>query len=120
LQAPCPSHVSEQCWNVEQETFEADAELVRRVQKHRATLAKRGIEILEVRTSLVCTERLNHAKERGGNRFISDLHAMEALVLALQKHANAEIGAVCGKVGGIGQYGKFFGPLAGWLHVALE
>jgi ribonuclease HII len=120
LQAPCPSHAAEQCWNVEHEAFEADAELVRRVLQHRAALAKRGIEIVEVKTSVVCTERLNHEKERGGNRFISDLHAMEALVLALQEQANAEIGAVCGKVGGIGQYGKFFGPLAGWLHVALE
>ena len=120
LRRPCPGHVAHQCWNVDRETFEAEDALLARVQKHRTALEKRGIEILEVRTSLVCTERLNHAKERGGNRFISDLHAMEALVLELRKHANAEIGAVCGKVGGIGQYGKFFGPLAGWLHVALE
>jgi ribonuclease HII len=120
LQKHCPEHVGHQCWNVQKEEFEADEALVARVQKHRAALEKRGIEVLEVRSSLVCTERLNHAKERGGNRFISDLHAMEALVLELRKRAGSEIGAVCGKVGGIGQYGKFFGPLAGWLHVALE
>jgi ribonuclease HII len=27
--------------------------------------------------------------------------------------------AVCGKVGGIGEYAKFFGPLAGWLHATI-
>jgi hypothetical protein len=49
-----------------------------------------------------------------------DLHAMEALVLALQELAGTEVLAVCGKVGGIGNYPKFFGPLAGRLHTALE
>ena len=68
LQRPCPEHVAQQCWNVEKEAFEADAALLARVQKHRVALAKLGIEILEVRSSLVCTERLNHAKQGGGNR----------------------------------------------------
>lgn len=120
LQQRCPSHVTHQCWNTEQEAFTADAELIGRVRKHKAALEQRGIEILAVRSSLVCTERLNAAKERGHNRFVSDLHAMEAIVLDLRQRAGSEVQAICGKVGGIGQYGKFFGPLGGWLHVTLE
>ncbi len=85
-----------QCWNVEREPSKPKRSCSLG-QKHRAALEKRGIEILEVRTSLVCTERLNHAKSAETNRFISDLHAMEALVLELRKRAGAEIGR-CGKV----------------------
>jgi hypothetical protein len=44
---------------------------------------------------------------------------MERLILRLQGRAAAPVQAVCGKVGGIGEYAKFFGPLAGWLHATI-
>src|SRR5690606_21525236 len=52
----------------------------------------------------------------GINRFTADLHAMERIVLELQRRAGAEVDATCGKVGGINGYTRFWGPLAGRLH----
>jgi hypothetical protein len=69
---------------------------------------------------MVCTKRLNEARERGINRFSSDLHAMERLVIALRQSAGGNVRAICGKVGGMGDYSRFFGPLAGHLHAVME
>jgi ribonuclease HII len=119
LQSPCPSHVASQCWGVDGESFQADDALCQRLVEHRRALEERGVRVLAVRSSVVCTKRLNEARERGVNRFVSDLHAMERLVLGLSRSAGAEVHAVCGKVGGIHEYGKFFGPLGGQLHAVL-
>jgi ribonuclease HII len=120
LREPCPGEAEAMCWDGAGETFEAEPKLLARVEHHRAKLAARGIEILCVRSSVICTERLNRAKRAGRNRFVADLHAMEALVLALRKVAGADVTAVCGKVGGIGEYSRYFGPLGGWLHAILD
>jgi ribonuclease HII len=119
LQQPCPKTAHRQCWSVGRESFSATDEQCARAQKHLATFAQRGVKLLEVRTSVVCTQQLNENRDRGINRFVSDLHAMERLVLKLQSSAGAPVHAVCGKVGGIGEYGKFFGPLSGWLHATI-
>ena len=119
LRRPCESHVANQCWDVRGETFRAEASDVLRVQKHRAALAERGVELISVRSSVLCTKSLNDAKQRGTNRFVSDLHAMEALLLSARTEAGGEIEAVCGKVGGIAEYSKYFGPLSGRLHAIL-
>lgn len=120
LQKPCSGHALEQCWRARSEVFQASDETVLRIQKHRARLADRGIELLRVQSRVVCTKALNEAKQRGENRFIADLHAMERLVLGLRRSVDSDVVAICGKVGGIGQYGRFFGPLSGLLHVELE
>ncbi|MEI9952627.1 MAG: hypothetical protein WDO74_27510 [Pseudomonadota bacterium] len=119
LKKRCESHVTGQCWNERGEAFLAEAAVVLRVTKHRDALAERGIEILSVRSSVLCTKNLNDAKQRGTNRFVADLNAMEQLVLELRAQAGGEIEAVCGKVGGMAQYSKFFGPLSGRLHAIL-
>jgi ribonuclease HII len=119
LGEPCPREARAQCWTIDGEAFEAEDELVERVRRHRALLEARGIEFVAVRSSVVCTERLNHARKGGKNRFVSDLHAMEMLVLELRKMAGENVTAVCGKVGGIGEYSRYFGPLGGWLHSIL-
>ena len=119
LQAPCPKTAHPMCWTVTREAFSAEAEQCARAKAHLLTFAKRGVRILEVRTSVVCTGQLNENRDRGINRFVSDLHAMERLVLKLRESAGAPVQAVCGKVGGIGEYAKFFGPLAGWLHATI-
>jgi ribonuclease HII len=119
--APCPSSaVARQCWSAEGEEFIAPDNVVSRLGTHVAALAKRGIHLTAVRSSVICNDRINEAKRRGHNRFVVDLHAMERLVIAFRKSAGADVVATCGKVGGMGEYGKFFGPLAGWLHVVLE
>ncbi|HEX6767697.1 MAG TPA: hypothetical protein VF103_19490 [Polyangiaceae bacterium] len=119
LKEPCPQQAHAQCWTTGEEAFEAEPKLLARVEKHRALLEERGIQFVAVRSSVVCTERLNHARKGGKNRFVSDLHAMETLVLELRRVAGENVTAICGKVGGIGEYSRYFGPLGGWLHSIL-
>lgn len=118
--APCPGHVAAQCWSAVGEAFVADAELCGRIRAHRAALAERGVVLVSARSSVWCTKRLNDARTRGVNRFVADLHAMEEIVLQLRKEAGENVTGTCGKVGGIGTYGKFFGPLSYSLHSVLE
>jgi ribonuclease HII len=120
LTEPCLPHVAPQCWSVERECFVTESEDVRRLEGHLEWWAVRGIEILAVKTSVVCTKRLNAARDAGGNRFISDLHAMERLVLGLRGEVDGDVLAVCGKVGGMHDYSRFFGPLSLGLHSELE
>jgi ribonuclease HII len=119
LREPCPKQAHAQCWTTEREAFGASSEQLKSSLKHLATLGSRGVRILEVRSSVICTQKLNDNRGRGINRFVSDLHAMESLILKLRERAGSPVHAVCGKVGGIGEYGKFFGPLAGWLHATI-
>ncbi len=119
LREPCPKTAHAQCWQSDREAFSASDDQRARALSHVQTLAGKGVRVLEVRTSVVCTQQLNDNKQRGINRFVSDLHAMERLILKLQARAASPVHAVCGKVGGIGAYGKFFGPLGGWLHATL-
>lgn len=120
LREPCPKKAYAQCWHTEKEAFEAPEPLLKRVARHRALFEKRGVELISVRSSVICTDRLNQARRAGKNRFVVDLHSMESLVLALRKQAGEDVTAVCGKVGGIAEYSRFFGPLGGWLHNVLE
>jgi ribonuclease HII len=119
LRKPCPKTAHAQCWTDDREIFSATEKQLARAQEHVLTLNERGVRLVEVRTSVVCTQKLNENRRRGINRFTSDLHAMESLILKLQGTAGAPVHAVCGKVGGIGEYAKFFGPLAGWLHATI-
>ncbi len=120
LKKPCPGHVEAQCWGMERESFEAPPALLRKVARHRAILRARGVTLVSVRTSVICTDSINRARGEGRNRFVVDLHAMEALVLALRREVATDVTAVCGKVGGIAGYSRFFGPLGGWLHNVLD
>jgi ribonuclease HII len=120
LRGPCPRHVEEQCWSPAKDAFVAEGEDIDRILGHLSWWAARGVSIEAVRCKIVCTKRLNEAKSAGGNRFISDLHAMEHLLLELQRRAGTEVTAVCGKVGGMAEYSKFFGPLSMRLHAIIE
>jgi ribonuclease HII len=120
LRQPCPEQGILQCWSESGETFDAPNELVERLNGHRAALESRGVEIVAVKTSVICTKVLNAARDQGKNRFVSDLHAMERLVLELRKAAGQDVHAVCGKVGGMSEYSMFFGPLSYYLHAILD
>jgi ribonuclease HII len=120
LREGCPSHIERQCWGVAGESFESSMELRARISGHVERLRQRGVEVRSVRVTTLCTQRLNRARDQGKNRFVSDLHAMERLVLALREHAGAEIVATCGKVGGMSDYERFFGPLSGRLRCVLS
>ena len=120
LQGRCPKAALSQCWTTRREAFQADAEIVKRIHQHRAALQKKGVTIVKVQTEVVCVDRLNAERGAGANRFISDLHAMERLVLSLRQQVTTDLNVVCGKVGGMHDYPSYFGPLAGRLHVVLE
>lgn len=120
LMRPCPSEARPQCWEAGDESFGAEPELLSRIQGHLTFLETRGVRLLAVRCSTVCVAELNRLKAAGVNRFCADLHAMERLVLSLREHAGAEVIGTLGKVGGINEYGRFWGPLSGRLHNVLE
>lgn len=119
LQRDCPSHVGPQCWGVSGEAFESSPELRARLHGHVQRLRTRGVDVKQVLVATTCTQRLNRARQTGLNRFISDLHAMEALLLELRRRSGRNLTAVCGKVGGMTDYDRFFGPLSGHLRSTL-
>lgn len=120
LQTLCPSQTRAQCWTSEGELWKSSDEQRARVAGHLEALDERGITLCSVRSEIVCTGKLNALKGQGVHRFAADLHAMERLILRERETAPEPIEAVCGKVGGIGKYDPFFGPLAGRLHMTLE
>src|SRR5450432_498897 len=120
LRKPCPSHVEAQCWSTEREAFEAEEDLVALVARDLDRLAERGIDVTGVRSSVVCTKRLNQARVDGKSRFDVDLHAMERMFLHACESEKANVDVVCGKVGGYARYSGAFGPLAGRLHAIIE
>jgi ribonuclease HII len=120
LRAPCPGHVCAQCWSAKSEAFTAEPELVEQARATTRKLEARGLELLSVKSAVRCTHVLNRDLGAGKNRFVTDLHAMEQLVLSHRERAGSEVLAICGKVGGIADYSRFFGPLSQSLHVTLE
>lgn len=120
LRSRCPSHIEAQCWNTDSEAFVSSPDLQKRITADLRRLQARGVDVVSVRTVILCTERLNRDRERGLSRFDSDLHAMERLILAMREEAGAEVEAVCGKVGGYSRYSNAFGPLGGRLHTVVE
>jgi hypothetical protein len=120
LKSACPPSTKDQCWNARGERFSASEEQLSRIRGHISALDRRGIVIEAVHCDLTCTGRLNRLKQEGVHRFAADLHAMERLILHLREYAQEPVLATCGKVGGIGKYEPFFGPLSGRLHTALE
>lgn len=119
LTAPCPPSTRAQCWTPGKETFTSTPEQLARMRQHLNFLELRGVQFRGLLSSVVCNGRLETLKEKGINRFSADLHQMEELMLRMRALAEADIEATCGKVGGMTQYGRFFGPLSDRLHVCL-
>lgn len=119
LRAECPSHLEGQCWGTAGESFESSAELRQRIAGHVTALSQRGVRVTRVRVSSTCTQRLNRARREGKNRFAADLHAMESLLIEMRREVARDVVAVCGKVGGMSDYDRFFGPLSGFLKTEL-
>lgn len=119
LTGACPAHVKAQCWQKKGRAFTASSELVDAVKKQIQKLEAQGIAVQGARTALHCTRTLNERLALGHHRFLVDLHAMERLALEQQHRSKTRILAICGKVGGINDYSKYFGPLAGRLHTEL-
>ena len=147
LRAPCPTrapdaardHAAAMCWPEAPESFVADDALVERckrtlrgwaassddVGRNNGRFSRRvPLEIVGLRASIVCASRLNEAKAGGRHKFAVDLHEMERIALGFHAASSAAptrppLDAVCGKVGGMGYYSDYFGPLSGSLR-AIE
>lgn len=109
----CPIDVREQCWSECGEVFEASQEQLDTARSDLAELACRGVDVVWVRSALVCVRNLNDARRSGTGRFALDLRAMEELMLAARAHARGPLVVVCGKVGAIREYPPVFSALAG-------
>ncbi|MCH2107723.1 MAG: hypothetical protein MK135_00195 [Polyangiaceae bacterium] len=120
LQKICPSQSKRQCWNTQGEKFSAKPELLVRLKKHLEWLENRDIEPCGLSTVVICTSRLNSLKREGVHRFAADLHAMERLILDLSQKSEEPVEAICGKVGGIAEYGKYFRYLSTHLFNILQ
>lgn len=116
----CPRHVQQQCWSTRREAFTAPTELVDEVQTCLSHLQSRGLSICLIRSSWSCTRILNDKLATGVHRFLLDLHSMERLVLHIRERLGKRVDAVCGKVGGIADYPRYFGPLSGRLFTVIE
>lgn len=119
LTKACPSHHLGLCWDTHGETFASDEASVRVCTNDLARLEAKGVVVRRARVATVCTRRLNDAVDRGLSRFDLDLHTMERLTLAARQDVDADVYALCGKVGGFDFYGPRFGPLAGRLFTTL-
>lgn len=119
LRSHCPKQSERQCWQFCEDGFTADESVVARLRRHLSQMQERGVEIVAVKSELLCTRRLNEEKAAGGNRFVSDLHAMERLILRFRELAGAPLLVHCGKVGGMADYDRYFGPLSGRLRTTL-
>jgi ribonuclease HII len=117
---PCPTHMKPQCWDASEERFTAPTRLVEEVAQCLTSLSERGMSIYLLRSAWVCTRVLNDELSKSRHRFVVDLHSMERLILDIRQQAGVPVHAVCGKVGGIADYPRFFGPLSGRLYTVLE
>lgn len=120
LRADCPEGGEAHCWSGGEGDFAADAALVATLHADLDKLAEKGVRVIGVRSKIVCTKRLNDALALGKSRFAVDLHAMEDLILGFRAQAGGDVHAICGKVGGLGNYEAAFGPLNGRLCSVIE
>lgn len=116
----CPRHMQQQCWNVRNEAFTAPSELIAEVQTCLSHLRAQGLAVCMIRSSWSCTRIINDKLATGVHRFLLDLHSMERLVLHIREQLGKRVDAVCGKVGGIADYPRYFGPLGGHLFTVVE
>jgi ribonuclease HII len=119
LRAPCPGGHERQCWSAESESLTAEPKLVAKVEKDLARLEVQGVDVRRATVAIACTRRINDAIAQGFTRFHVDLHQMERLVLDARARADADVVALCGKVGGFDRYVPAFGPMNGRLHAVV-
>lgn len=120
LQRDCPDSARPLCWRAAAdgddgaERFEADGDLLAQVDALHGALASRGIHLALARSVIVCTQKLNAARDEGRTRLDLDLEAMERLFLAMRDRAGRALSVHCGKVGGL----TFYAPR--FRHVRID
>lgn len=114
LRSLCPTQAEPQCWGAKS-PFQIVPKIENEVKKDLDLLQRHGVEILSVKSMILCSERLHREQEAGHSLMTTDLHAMEHLLIALRERAGEEVDAVCGKVGALDRYLAKLGPLSGVL-----
>lgn len=110
LRARCPTDATaQQCWSepLSLPTYGGDPAHGRDVL---ARLAKGGVRVTRVRTSLACAKALNEDLALGHNKLDVDLRLFEHLLVDAHRAAGRVL-AICGKIGGIKSYGTRFTQL---------
>ncbi len=109
LRAPCPSSSTAQCWSTEVvlPAFQGSQEDGEHVLEK---LQKRGAHLLRARSVVCCVARFNELTVRHKSKFTLDLRIFEELIHHELSQENASEHFLCGMVGGIRDYNKFWGP----------
>lgn len=111
LRAPCPSASHPQCWSEHAvPAFGGDVAAGREILA--ALGGKRGrVQVVRVRSAILCARTYNDAVERRGSKLDVDLELFERLLLDVSRATSRELRAVCGMVGGIRRYPERFAHL---------
>lgn len=109
-----------QCWRFAPSALQATDALLVQVQRDYSALREQGLDVVWVRSVIVCVKRMHEALAKGRGRLDLDLRCMEELILAAREYANEPIIAHCGKVGNTARYDRRFSLLSSYLPVALE
>jgi ribonuclease HII len=120
LQRLCPHEAREQCWSSRDERFEAADDGVDEVRADLQRLQSSGLDIVWVRSAIVCTRCINDARGAGQGRLQIDLRAMEELLMAGRQRAGEPLTATCGKVGGMRHYCRAFTVLSSQPCVTVQ
>ncbi|HJK90884.1 MAG TPA: hypothetical protein RMH85_08200 [Polyangiaceae bacterium LLY-WYZ-15_(1-7)] len=108
LRAPCPDGITaRQCWQepLPLPAFGGDVEEGRALL---AALEKGGVKVRRLRTALACAGRINEALAAGRSKLQVDLELFERLLLDVRAAARGDVEAICGMVGGVRKYGRYF------------
>ncbi len=108
LRAPCPSASHPQCWS-EHAVPAFGGELTAGREILAALGGKRGrVQVVRVRSAILCARTYNDAVERRGSKLDVDLELFERLLLDVSDATGRQLRAVCGMVGGIRRYPERF------------
>ncbi|MEM9074063.1 MAG: hypothetical protein AAGE52_36560 [Myxococcota bacterium] len=108
LRGPCPDPTTaQQCWMdpLPLPAFGGEADSGHEIL---AALQKGGVKIQRLRTGIVCASLLNTALAGGQTKLQVDLELFERLLLDARAAGKDDVLGICGMVGGIRRYGKYF------------
>lgn len=107
MRSPCPKGSAPQCWS---EPVPLPAYGGSRDDGERAldALAKAGARVVRARSAIACVRVYDEGVARRGSKVALDLELFERLILDARAATDADLDAMCGMVGGIRQYLRYF------------
>ncbi len=108
LRSPCPdAKTARHCWEprLPLPAFGGDPEEGRAIV---VSLRRGGVRITRIRSAVMCAGVLNENMAHGRSKLRCDLSLFERLVLDARNCCTDDVTAICGLVGGIRAYPKYF------------